>query len=95
MKSSDRDLKKNWKLRQRELARAAFPVADSVLESLFDFVESNVDSQGCNHSLRFTTQWVSEHKQPEKSILEWLAAHGGNCDCEVVANAADHWEQNR
>jgi hypothetical protein len=95
VKSSDRDLKKNWKLQQRELARAAFPVADPVLESLFDFVESNVDDHGCNHSLRFTTQWISEHEQPEKPILEWLAAHGGYCDCEVAANAADHWEQNR
>jgi hypothetical protein len=93
--SNDRDLKKSWKLQQRELARAAFPADDSMLESLFEFVESNVEDQGCNHSLRFTAQWISENDQPQKAIVDWLAEHGGNCDCEVVANAADHWQQNR
>lgn len=27
--------------------------------------------------------------------IAWLKANGGYCDCEVVTNAADHWEQNR
>ncbi len=95
MKSSDRDLKKSWKLQQRELARSAFPADDPLLQSLFEFVESKVDGHGCNHTLRFTERWIADHQQPTKPIVEWLAAHGGSCDCEVVANAADHWQQNR
>jgi len=27
--------------------------------------------------------------------VEWLREHGGHCDCEVIANAAEHWEENR
>jgi len=27
--------------------------------------------------------------------LDWLKEHDGFCDCEVLANALDHWQQNR
>lgn len=95
MHASERDQKKDWKLQQRQQAQAAFPISSSLLESLFEAVDACVEDSGCNHSLRFTTQWIAENKQPEKPILGWLAEHGGFCDCEVVANAADYWEQNR
>jgi len=45
--------------------------------------------------LHFTKQWIAKHGQVESSVLDWLKSHGGFCDCEVLANAADHWEQSR
>jgi hypothetical protein len=95
MNSNDRDRKKEWKLEQKQLARAAFPMSDALLESLFEAVDSRVAESGCDHTLRFTKQWIAEHRQAESPVLDWLKEHGGFCDCEVVANAADHWEQNQ
>lgn len=95
MDANDRDRKKAWKLQQRRVARDAFPVANSLLESMFEAVDAAVASAGCDHSLRFTESWIAENMQPRGQILSWLSGHGGSCDCEVLANAADHWEQNR
>ena len=84
-----------WTLQQRRLAQDAFPISDALLESLFEAVEAQVENSGCDHTLQFTRSWIVERKQPEAEILVWLREHGGCCDCEVLANSADHWEQNR
>ncbi|MFG6489487.1 DUF2695 domain-containing protein [Roseateles sp. BYS78W] len=95
MNNTDQDRKKAWKLQQKQLARDAFPIADALLESLFDAVDACVEEAGCDHTLRFTTVWLSDQQQPEDKVIAWLREHGGFCDCEVLANAADHWERNR
>lgn len=95
MNANDRDRKKEWKLEQKQAARVAFPMPDALLESLFDTVDARVGSSGCDHTLRFTEQWIGEHRQSASSVIDWLKGQGGSCDCEVLANAANHWEQNR
>lgn len=95
MDASDRDRKREWMQQQRRAAREAFPIADSLLESLFDAVDEKVEEEGCDHSLRFTAEWLAANEQPIETVVAWLSEHGGYCDCEVVANAADHWEQYR
>jgi hypothetical protein len=80
MNSNDRDLKKEWKLEQRRLARAAFPMSDALLESLFNVVDAQVEDSGCDHTLRFTKHWIAEHRQAEASVLDWLKSHGGCCE---------------
>jgi len=45
-------------------SRAAFPVPDAALEALFTAVDTQVGATGCNHTLRFTEQWLAEHQQP-------------------------------
>ncbi len=95
MDSADRDRKRQWKARQREAARGAFPVSDALLQTLFKSVEELVNENGCDHSLRFTEQWIAKNQQPREPLIRWLDENGGFCDCEVVANAYDHWEQNK
>ena len=95
MDATDRDRKKAWKHQQRKLCQGLFPISDSLLESMFEAVGAKVEEDGCDHTLRFTEAWVSVNKQPVEKILSWLREHGGFCDCEVLANAADYWEQNR
>lgn len=95
MDASDRDRIREWKMLQRFAVRAAFPISDSLLESLFDAVDERVEEEGCDHSLRFTTEWLAANEQPIDKVVAWLSEHGGYCDCEAVTNAADHWEQYR
>ncbi|MCX7255769.1 MAG: DUF2695 domain-containing protein [Polaromonas sp.] len=95
MDAIDRNRKKAWKLQQRKLAQDALPISDSLLESMFKTVDAKVEAIGCDNTLRFTESWIAENKQPEVKVISWLREHGGFCDCEALANAADHWEQNR
>lgn len=95
MDSADRDRKKLWKKQERELARFAFPLTETELHSMFSAVESQVERNGCDHSQRFTMQWLSENERDARKVIAWLEEHGGYCDCEVSANAYDHWMQNK
>lgn len=95
MNPADRDRKKAWKEQERQKAQVVFPLSNELLKSLFAFVDTHVDKEGCDHTHRFTEKWVSENTQQRTPIIEWLEEHGGFCDCEVVANAQDHWEQNK
>ena len=95
MKTEARDRKGAWKAEQRQQAQAAFPIASAFLQSLFEHVEARVGSEGCDHTYRFTNEWLFDHQLPSIPVLAWLAEHGGFCDCEVVANARDHWKQNK
>jgi hypothetical protein len=62
---------------------------------MFEAVEAQLESSGCDHSHRFAVQWLAENRQPADEVIRWLEAHGGLCDCEVAANAYDHWMQNK
>ena len=89
-----RRLKGEWKRAQRIAARQSFPLPELELASMFNDVGAALERDGCDHTLRATTVWLAQ--RPEASaVIAWLAENGGYCDCEVVANAADHFEQNR
>lgn len=95
MDASDRQRKKRWKDQQRAAEKAAFPLSDDLLCSLFETVAASLAEHGCDHTRRYTEEWLSRHPGTREAVIAWLEEHGGFCDCEVDANAADHWEQNR
>jgi len=94
MNEDQRRLKQEWKQAQRDAARQAFPLSEAELAAMFDVVNAGVERDGCDHTLRSTVAWLAE--RPEAAtVVAWLADNGGYCDCEVIANAEDHFEQNR
>jgi hypothetical protein len=95
MDAEDRERKKAWQAGERAAAKKAFPLSDADLESLFAHVNRDVDRDGCDHTLKATDAWIQEHAVERDPVVGWLQEHGGYCDCEVVANAEDHWHQNR
>ena len=95
MEDEQRRLKKAWQSEEKARARAAFPLPDEELGSLFDSVDARLSTENCDHSLRFTKAWLAQHSCAAPPVLEWLADNGGYCDCEVVTNARDEWERAR
>ena len=95
MNQANLDRKKAWKAAQKTTAKAAFPLSDDLLESLFEFVDFAVGENGCDHSRRFTEEWLGTNDVLQERVFTWLETHGGFCDCEVAGNAMQHWEDNR
>lgn len=62
---------------------------------MFEAVDSALARDECDHTLRATIAWLASQQLDGAVVLAWLAEHGGYCDCEVVANAGDHFKQNR
>jgi len=95
MDNKKQELKKCWKKAEKDDARSMFPLPNDKLEAMFDAVEIALENAGCDHSLRTTTEWLRSNGVDVDAVVTWLENNGGYCDCEVVANARDHWEENR
>lgn len=95
MNQADRDRKKVWKAEQKDSAREAFPLPDNMLEGLFDFVDLAVGKDDCDNTLRFTEEWLEANNLSRDPVVNWLESNGGFCDCEVIFNVREEWEENR
>ncbi len=85
-KSLIRDVKK----RERQLAEARMPISRRDLCALFDHLDVALGG-GCDHSLRFTRQFLAAQSLSESDVLPWLEEYGGYCDCEVLGNVQNEW----
>ncbi len=85
-------LKKQWAQQQRATVRSTLPLGEDAMRAMFDWLEEALPDCGCDHSRRLTTAWLQEHGHPVEAVSAWLDNNGGFCDCEVLANAADRFE---
>ena len=81
-----------WQAVQQIAARAALPLPDDRMQALFDMLDSEFLTHGCDHTLRLTCGWLVAEGLPVEPVVEWLRANGGNCDCEALANAEEAWQ---
>lgn len=78
--------------RRHAEAVASMPISQDQLAQLFDHLDS-VLSAGCDHSLKLTRQFLHANGLSEATVVPWLGEYGGYCDCEVLANVEQEWEQ--
>ena len=86
-------MRAKWREHQRSSARAAFPVAPAELKALFDYLDAELPSMGCDHSRRITETWIRLHDHDAQAVLTWLDDHGGFCDCEVLLNCEQSFDE--
>jgi len=62
--------------------------------NLLTYVENRLSDAGCDHTLRFTQQWLTDNLPPERhrAAMEEILGMGGGCDCEVAMNCYDDYE---
>jgi len=80
------------KAQHRAAARAKLPLPNSQMKALFDMLDGELPRQGCNHTLRLVRTWLSDQGLAVEPVEAWLHDNGGHCDCEVLANAEQAWE---
>jgi len=82
-----RDLKEN----ERAQFIASLPAPEADLRDLLNYLDSA--DEPCDHSLKRTLGFIRDRGLPEEKIVHWLKEHGGYCDCEVISNVEDAWNQ--
>lgn len=70
----------------------AGPISLLDLGDLFDCLDVYVGDSGCDDTLVCTRQFLKDRGLDASAILPWLAEGGGYCDCEVLANVEEAWE---
>ena len=56
---------------------------------LVEFVDAELESSPCDHTLRLTERWAAGRKVDWDDLLDVLEENGCFCDCEVVLNLPD------
>jgi len=70
------------------------PIALSELRSLFEYLDGiSMDGYKCDHTYAQTIQFMSNRGLAAQPMLEWLSQNGAGCDCEIMFNVAQQWEE--
>lgn len=69
------------------------PAGQYDIEDLFDFLEMKLETEECNHSLRFAMQFMMENRLDFPRLTNWLQQNGGFCDCKVLEQIAPEWRK--
>jgi hypothetical protein len=86
---------REWMERQRDSARARVPLPAEHLDALFDALDAELSAHPCDHTLKISRSFLEQRALPIEPVLAWFAAQGGFCDCEVLANVEEHWQEVR
>ena len=93
----DKDEKERRRVLRQELKanecaefEAPLPAPKADIRDLFDHLDTG---DPCNNTLRGALEFIRARGLPEGEVVAWLERHGGHCDCEVIANVEDAWNQ--
>lgn len=97
MDKSEKERRKQIMNELREKQQKAFeqslPINRIIFKNLFDYIDNQLEENGCDDTAKLTTEFLKKNKiENIETILNWLAANGGYCDCEILANVEEKFE---
>ncbi|MCM1368542.1 MAG: DUF2695 domain-containing protein [Roseburia sp.] len=86
-------LAKSYKENRKQDFLSSLPMPKALFYKLFDYLDEQLSVRSCNHTLEITLEFLQKHGQPITEVTEWLYSNGGGCDCEVLCNIEDKFEE--
>ncbi|MFT3843955.1 MAG: DUF2695 domain-containing protein [Lacibacter sp.] len=72
---------------------SSLPMVRESFQKLFDHLDTELTDKNCDDTNSLTKAFLLESNiQNVDEVLEWLAEHGGYCDCEILANVEQEFE---
>ncbi len=90
--------RKQIKKELREKAKFEFenslPTPREIFTRLFDFLDQKLGKNDCDDTLNLTNQFLNENQVKNiEEIKNWLRENGGYCDCEVLNNVEEIFDE--
>ena len=73
---------------------ADYILSEENVQQLFAYLEDQLDTCGCDHTLRSTEKWLKDNISAElhEKVIEEIKDMGGYCDCEVLLNCYEDYD---
>lgn len=84
-------LRRTAKTAERAEEDARAPISAEQRRALFNYLDTTL-SGGCDHTFRLTRAFLRAKGLDEAPVVTWLQDYGGYCDCEVLVNVEDRWD---
>ena len=95
-KARKKELLKDYKAKEKQNFQNSLPMDAELFRNLFDSVDEKLEANdGCDHSFTFTREFLETQKVDVESVLDWIINEGGGCDCEVLYNVEECFEEYR
>ena len=69
------------------------PAGQETISELLNYLEDQLYDEECNHSLRYSMQFMMENRLNFPKLTGWLNDNGGYCDCKVMEQIAPEWRR--
>jgi RNA polymerase-binding transcription factor DksA len=79
--------------KQQKEFEQILPMDRETFENLFDYLDNRLEENSCDDTNKLTLEFLVKHKiENIETVLNWLAENGGYCDCEILANVEEKFE---
>lgn len=92
-KERRKQIQRELKAKEYENFLNGLPIDKEILMDLFDFLDTEIENQGCNHDYSLTETFLKERNIDSNLIFEWFEENGGYCDCEILFNVEEKFEE--
>ncbi len=73
---------------------SSLPMDRESFQKLFDYLDTELTDNNCDDTNSLTKIFLLQSNiQKIDEVLEWLAEHGGYCDCEILANVEEQFDE--
>jgi len=85
-----KQIARELKLRSKQEFNKNLPTSFENFKALFDYLDEQLSEKDCDHSFKLSINFLqSLNLNNVQVITEWLKDKGGYCDCEVLANVEE------
>lgn len=71
------------------------PMSRENFKALFDNLNEKLTENDCDHSLKFSIRFLETlNLDSMEETAKWLKENGGYCDCEVLSNVEEKFDDN-
>ncbi|MES2456764.1 MAG: DUF2695 domain-containing protein [Bacteroidota bacterium] len=93
-KDKSKQIRDELRQKVKEEFESNLPMIRERFRGLFDYLDSALQAEGCKDDLTLTVCYLrSIGTSNIDQVTSWLNANGGFCDCEVLSNVEEQFEQ--
>jgi len=89
-----KQIARELKLKAKQEFDNSLPTSIENFKALFDYLDKQLFKNDCDHSLKSSINFLQSQKLDNTQVItEWLKDNGGSCDCEVLANVEEKFDE--
>ena len=90
-----KQIARNLRLKARQDFENNLPTSRENFKALFEYLDEKLTDNPCNDTLKLSIVFLHSLKLDNiEEITNWLSENGGHCDCEVLANVEEKFDDN-
>jgi len=90
-----KQIARELRLKARQDFENNLPTRRENFKALFDYLDEKLTDNPCDDTLNFSIAFLQSLELDNiEEITKWLGENGGYCDCEVLANVEEKFDDN-